>query len=478
MNLRQHNYIVNLFLSVMILFQTGCTEYLEENPDPRVDPKDAEDFHAIVTGAYPGAWHLFTEIMSDTYRFYDYNEWNSATIESWFKPMYLWSDNYSLNLPVGPEYAWDSYYHSIYKANVVLEGIDDATGELVYKNSVKGEALLIRAYCHFMLVNLFAKHYDEKTATGDLGIPYAMHTETKDRVHYERDKVSVVYNNIEKDVLAAIPLLNNRYIFEPKFHFSKASAYAFLSRFYLYKWDFDKCILYSDSALAINSTVRNLVQDYNSFFESGDFRGFADDYFSDTKQNILLMNKVLEWNSYSATGFYANEFMNYFPEGDLRGDLFVFNSNTSPNWHVLKFKGDIKDGQQYSNVALFTVEEVLLNRAEAATYSAERELEQAVSDVNAVLRYRVKDFEPLTLQDFTGTEYTAEFVLLDRIFAERGFELCYEGYRWFDLKRYQIPITHATEYGTIELAGDDLRYVLQIPEKELSSNQLMVPNPR
>lgn len=39
-------------------------------------------------------------------------------------------------------------------------------------NGQKGEALLTRAYHHFMLVNVFCKHYSEQTSATDLGIPY------------------------------------------------------------------------------------------------------------------------------------------------------------------------------------------------------------------------------------------------------------------------------------------------------------------
>ncbi|XLL74012.1 RagB/SusD family nutrient uptake outer membrane protein, partial [Myroides odoratimimus] len=37
---------------------------------------------------------------------------------------------------------------------------------------MRAEALLARAYNHFMLVNLWAKHYNPATAESDLGIPY------------------------------------------------------------------------------------------------------------------------------------------------------------------------------------------------------------------------------------------------------------------------------------------------------------------
>ena len=462
-----------LTIAVLPAFQ-GCKKYLEENPDNRVELKTDDDFYSALTGAYPEAWHLFTEIMSDNYRFYDYSSLNSGTLVSWFKPMYLWSDQYTLNLPIGPESAWDSYYHTIYVSNVVLEGIDNAIGEESFKKNINGEALLVRAYCHFMLVNLFAKQYDASTAEQDLGIPYVVATEKEGIKHYKRDNVAFVYDQVEKDALQGIQLIDNNNSDFLKYHFTSEAAYAFMSRFYLFTGEWEKCIQYSDSVLRIKSTVRNLIEDYHTYFDVNDFEGFQNDYYSSGKENILLMNKTLEWNSFPITGYYANEFLNEFLNGDLRGNLFVFNDNTNINWHSTKFIGQFKDGQQYSNVALFTVEEVLLNRAEALVRKENPDINGALRDLNSILQYRYETFTPLTSGMFSGSPVS----VLVRIINERRFELCYEGFRWFDLKRFEIPVEHDNGPVRVNLTGDDLRYVLQIPEKERSANELMEANPR
>ncbi len=462
-----------LSLAVLLAFQ-GCEKYLEENPDNRVELKTVADFYAALTGAYPEAWHLFTEIMSDNYRYYDYTSLNSGTLVSWFKPMYLWSDLYILDLPIGPEFAWDNYYHTIYVSNVVLEGIDNAIGDESFKKNIKGEALLVRAYCHFMLVNLFARQYDASTAVQDLGIPYVVATEKEGIVHYKRDNVAYVYDQVEKDALQGIQLIDNDNSDFAKYHFTKEAAYAFMSRYYLFIGEWGKCIQYSDSVFQIKSTVRNLIEDYHTYFDVNDFEGFQNDYYSSGKENILLMNKTLEWNSFPITGFYANEFRTEFFNGDVRGNLFVFNDNTNINWHSTKFIGQYKDGQQYSNVALFTVEEVLLNRAEALVRKEIPDINGALKDLNAILQYRYETFTPLTSGMFSGSPV----LVLGRVIDERRFELCYEGFRWFDLKRFEIPVEHDNGPVTVYLAGDDLRYVLQIPEKERSANELMIANPR
>jgi hypothetical protein len=56
-------------------------------------------------------------------------------------------------------------------------------------------------------------------------------------------------------------------------------------------------------------------------------------------------------------------------------------------------------------------------------------------------------------------------------------EFVQEGMRWFDLLRYNIPVTHTTTDGQVlTLEADDKRRVFQIPESaKLSGVEL---NPR
>lgn len=58
-----------------------------------------------------------------------------------------------------PINTWEYYYARIMGCNVVLDNIDAAIGDVSKKGNVKGQALTMRAYYHFMLVNLFARPY-------------------------------------------------------------------------------------------------------------------------------------------------------------------------------------------------------------------------------------------------------------------------------------------------------------------------------
>lgn len=462
----------------LVLLTSGCSDYLGESPDNRIQLTEIEDFQALVTNAYPGAYHLFTEIMTDNHKYYDYPGINNVTLVEWFKPMYVWSDSYMQNLAVGPPAAWENYYAEIYKTNEVLKGIDNANGkDEELRDQIKGEALLIRAYCHFMLVNLFGKQYNASSAATDPGVPYATKPQEENVAEYPRDNIRDVYDRIEQDALKGTALLVDKKVNIPKYHFTKASAYAFLCRFYQFKEEWDNCIKYGEMSQALNSTVREFINDFNATFDKGDFNGFANSYCSINKPNILLMNKVMEFNS-ATNGFYANEFWSTaYEKNDYRSKIHNLYYATTPIYKCRKFRSVTNGGYRYSDVALFVTEEVMLNLAEAYTRQVEPNYKKAISLLNKIREKRFSPYTPLTAASLSSEGGLGE-VLLAKILNERQVELCYEGYRWFDCKRFRIELKHTIETGIYTLKGNDLRYVLQIPDAELSANPAMVPNPR
>ncbi|HIX54309.1 MAG TPA: RagB/SusD family nutrient uptake outer membrane protein [Candidatus Sphingobacterium stercoripullorum] len=464
----------NTFALLVITAFIGCTKYLEVNPDNRVRLTTVDDFKAVVTGAYPQAYHHFTELYTDNVRYYDYPSYNNANITSWLFPIYLWSDNYIVNNAITPEAAWRKYYKNIYEANVVLEGIDGATGDERLKQSIKGEALMIRAYCHFMLVNIFAKHYDPITSESDLGIPYVVEPEKEPGQHYKRDAVKYVYDQIEKDAQEALELIREEYMEVPKYHWSRASIHAFFSRFYLFKEDWERSLYHSQEVLKLNNSVRNLFDDFDMYFQTGDYNGFANRYFETHQSNVLLVNYTLTWNTFERGSLYANEFRNTFHANDVRGRIYTTWSSQTPNYMARKFRRNLPaDGQSYADVGLFVVEEVMYNAAEASVRKNDPDFGYAIDMLNTILKERWRPYVPLNVSDYSTKEE-----LLEKVIDEKNKELCYEGYRWFDIKRHEIEVEHwdGNKYDLLKV--DDPRRIVQIPFSELEANPDMVPNPR
>ena len=66
---------------------------------------------------------------------------------------------------------WLMFYGWISNANIIINGIENASGELADKNAIKGQALLYRAFCHFELVQMYASGYQSGIENSQPGIP-------------------------------------------------------------------------------------------------------------------------------------------------------------------------------------------------------------------------------------------------------------------------------------------------------------------
>lgn len=379
-----------------------------------------------------------------------------------------------------PEFYWFACYKAIASANQALDAIRKATDPISY-NAHKGEALVARAYAHFMLVNLYSRFYDAATASSDPGIPYVTEPETVFIKQYKRSTVQSVYNMIEKDLLEGLPLIDDKLYTVPKYHFTRAAANAFASRFYLYKKAYDKVIQYASAAVPGNNFRPNL-RPWNTVYLQIGFNDIPLRYAKATENaNLLLVETRSYWWRLNSFGRYAmtpairNVVLGSvpaaggdwaFPTGYYSDNHFVV-PKIDEYFVQVSVNAEIGDG--YVMVPLFTVEEVLFNLAEAYTYS--NQTNEAISLLNIYLSTRITSYNPANhilsgqkINNYYGTSDVREG-LIRTILDYRRSEFIHEGLRWFDLLRYKIPVTHKTFDGaqTITLSPTDPRRVFQIP---------------
>jgi len=152
---------------------------------------------------------------------------------------------------------YSNYYGVIGKiSNAILSHVDAAEGPESVKNQLKSEALVLRAYFHYLLVNKFAKAYNPATAATDPGIPYV--TEDWDiSIPTEKATVKEVYDHIIADLDEAIQLnaLPNEAV--NRMRISKPCAYAAKALALIGMQKFDEAEVAAKQALAINNKVNN-----------------------------------------------------------------------------------------------------------------------------------------------------------------------------------------------------------------------------
>ena len=215
--------IVALALSAGL---SSCNDYLDKQPDSRLDLQSPSDVSKLLVNAYPQVHPAYLlEMYSDNTDCNLNTGWDAA--DRFQQQAYEWDDITETSSYETPSTYWSTYYDAITTANIALQHINSQADQSSYA-AQKGEALLCRAYAMFQLANVFCMAYDETTAASDLGLPYPETVETNVHVKYDRGTLADLYAKIDKDLQEGLKLVGSTYD-KPKFHFTSTSAAAFCS---------------------------------------------------------------------------------------------------------------------------------------------------------------------------------------------------------------------------------------------------------
>jgi len=476
---------LKITLSLLILLCiSSCDEFLSEKPDNRTEIDTPDKISELLVYAYPQMSYFdIAETMSD-----NVFDSNLPGLVLKNEQNYNWEMNTETADIDTQAYYWDACYKAIAHANKALQAINEL-GNTPNLNPQKGEALMARAYAHFMLVSLWSQRYDPATAKTALGIPYVTEPETELLVKYKRNTVAEVFDFIQKDIEEGLKYVTNDYQ-EPKFHFNKNAAKAFASRFYLIKGDWDRVIALSDD---LGNKPVGQLRNFASYdlMVLGDQRINYASSAAETNLLIVSANTIVLRSSY-ANRFYLSALR--YPElfgsaTSLYNKSWLYNfysSNSSITVYIPKFYEYFKYsnvtagiGDPYVAEVLLSNDEFFLNRIEA--HVMKNQIALATSELDYFLSTRTNAYNPAT-DIVTQAKVTAKYpVIADeftpfysmtptqtsyiKALAEtRRRDFVHEGMRWFDVKRFNIVVTHETTNKPANvLKKDDNRRALQIP---------------
>lgn len=498
------------FVSVLI----SCESFLETLPDNRTQIDSEKKISQLLVSAYPATnYALLTELSSDN--FVDNNAImpvNLAAFERMHDEIFSW-DEVTSSQEDSPSHVWERCYGAINAANHALKAIEalQSKNPNIDLASQKGEALLCRAYGHFILVNIFCQTYKDETASkSDIGIPYVTEPETSVNSNYTRESVQSVYAKIQQDLEAGLALVTDLHYTIPKYHFNKKAADAFAARFYLYKRVYEKVIEHADRVLTDNPAT--LMRDWDVNYDNSDAIGY--DYVDTDKAcNLMIIPTYSLFNRIFGTRYGHNH-------AAMAGSTY----GSGPTWSNMLpcFEGKLYIRQQqdygvffpkclemfeytdkiagigYAHVARveFSAEETLLCRAEAFIYL--NRFSEALADLqlwskshlapNTLTEKIIRNFyvpsNPLFVKTLHSNKISSSFVItadqlpfIHCVLHFRRIETMFDGYRWFDIKRYGIEIEHnIAGKGVDRLLYNDSRRAIQLPQEVISAG--MEPNPR
>ncbi len=511
-----------MLASVAIL--ASCSDQLDTLPDNRTTLDTPKKIAGLLVTAYPDRTPtLFNEWMSDNT---DYMGAQNSQGNRGGDQYFFWQEQTEGGND-SPEQVWMLYYEGVYKANEALAAIEDQGGPKndILRNS-KGEALLIRAYDHFILANEFCRPYNGKTSTKDAGLYYATGIADFSAAAEQsnRGTVADVYAKIATDIEAGIPLLNDTYEV-PKYHFNKQAAYAFATRFYLYYEKWEKAKEYADKLLGSNPAAS--LRDYRALqamplSKSEQAVKIAEAYCSASADcNLLVQTSVSNAGMALAPWLTSKRYTltNYLSETELFQSNNIWGTSSNLIWKPFT----VNSGE--SNFALlmklprefeirntttgsgylrtlnvdFTMDEALLNRAEAEIMLGQNDAACAdmtiwmknffntnvtltptsvqtyfktVSYAYADAAKMVPSFKKHISPRFTiDAEGSVQESLLQCLLNFRRIETVHQGMRWMDIRRYNIEIPRRLigangrpSQNLDWLEKDDPRQVVQIPQ--------------
>ena len=340
---------------------------------------------------------------------------------------------------------WNKAYHCINICNMVIDAIDEQHAaneeQKLEKSRIKGEAHFLRALYYFTLVNMYGKPYSPENLSAP-SIPIKLSPVVEDK-EYTTNTVGETYNQILKDLDEADTCLINTTIKNRPYRADITAVYLLKSRTYLYMQNWKKAYEYAQKALAKND---NLLDLNTLSSDSGDVLTKSSPETIFSMGGHLLASSIYQQRRFSYGKWVAcpvytisDDLVSAFREGenDLRMQYYIMKDIIGGGWNFTgymnawvfkKVAGWENLGyKEVSDQFLFRTAEAYLNAAEAAAYMGEE----------GTARTLLKALRDKRLINSTmPTESGESLVTLIR--EERQCELCLEGHRWYDLRRYLV----------------------------------------
>ena len=399
--------------------------------------------------------------------------------------------NYGRTNKLNDDATLKTLYTRINHVNNIVDLIDDmphATEEdAALYHRVKGEALFARSQFYFTLANLYGRPYRLDSAAVNLCVPlkltsYVEHNKDQE-TQFARATNAEVYAQVAKDLETAASELTVSP--QPdRFRLHRASAEAanlLLSRVYLYmqRWsDAEKAARrVVESPRAKLATIASL-QSGQPFLT----RNNAEILFTQGANYLAASDRNTSLTGAPADYCVAQELYDLFSEFDARRNAFFSKNSLSDSLGLTNKYERTTEANHISDGFTLRTAEAYLHLAEALVMQGKEA--EANSVLHQLQRQRIDD----NLGDKIGEE------LVNEIRNERRRELCFEGHRWFDLRRYSVlekyplhkTIVHAfnayTEQNSFltthlfTLPSGDAAYTFSLPESVVSFDKVPMPN--
>ena len=464
-----------LLILPVFLALFACDDKLDMKPQQSIDASTALNTPENIKTALVGAYLQAREADIFGSQFNEFSELLAATSDLSFIGTYAQPrEIIQKEITVTNSYVencWIEAYNLINLCNTLLDESTLAILETAEESDlVEGEARFLRGWVIFEMTRLFGLPYKTGVENSQLGVPIIL-TPTKDvedAIEVPRKTVEECYDQAIADLTAARDLLPE----DNGVYTTTWSASAVLARLYLQQGS------YASAATEANNVIES------SLFSLADHPLQPFNIEGSSPEVIFALQNNVASNTPWLTVMYASlngmgrgdydiqpGFLSKFNPADIRGMLqtdtessFTIDDITMMYYigvGTILNSGGIntsKWGDYYANIPLIRLAEMYLIRAEANFEKGGSPIgpNTPTQDINLI---RARSLAPT----YTGPVTQAQ------IRNERYFELCWEGHRLHDLKRWNSNI------GSLPYDAGNL--ILPIPFREMEVNSLLVQNP-
>ncbi|CAN5165571.1 RagB/SusD family nutrient uptake outer membrane protein [soil metagenome] len=379
---------------------------------------------------------------------------------------FLFDYNYQLSANTTQTVFWNAAWAANLDANNIINTIANVKdGTQAARDQILGEALMIRAICHFDLVRVFAKPYYDG-AGAQPGIPIKLDSKIVD---IPRSTVAQVYDQVVSDITLAKSKMVQPAVTDP-YHWSPLAADALLARVLLYK---------GDNANAEAAATRVITSGKYSLANLATLWGAP----GSVEEIFTLRTLAAETRGSDNLGQIFNPGSGY---GDIRVTSDIRTAfGAGPDARIAASYYLYSNGAYYVNKyigesaipgltspKILRLAEMYLIRAEAR--SKQNNFAGTDADL-AVIRTRA---------GAAALAATNASTALNSVLAEKRLEFAFEGHRSFDLFRNAKDLVRIQCNTGIEVnvagfcsvsATSNLR-VYPIPQRELDANKAMTQN--
>ena len=382
---------------------------------------------------------------------------------------------------------WGACYMGIARCNDVISSVPQmGAGKIDQQDAdrIIGEAKFLRAYFYFYLTTLYrdVPLATEPVTTGNMPV-----TKKADVVKFIIDDLKAVAESeaLPKKVPTA-----------ERGRASRGAAWALLCRIYLYNQQWAEAADAAAKVMSQQDYGYSLEPDYLKLFsEAGDvsseiifavrfsgtaggsqneLRGFLStrynqDYLTLYTVSNSLLNEYYDRNGNPSTSSDPDKRDPRWSYNFIGIKESLDNGQTVLSGYINKYQDYTVKQKWYDDQDYYVIRyaDILLMRAEALANSggSQTEIESLIN--------QIRDRQSVKMPHVTPAEITTSGGILNVIKHERRVELAFEGFRYFDLKRWG-EYSKLSEYNYI---GEEKSHVWPIPQDEIDNNKSIVQAP-